>query len=212
LWPIVRRGGPRAFDDHDDQLAALEAANCQPRSLIAHLHSASSGASGFPNPHPFAEVGWLFCHNGTITNDDVKLLASLIGQTYLLKHPLDYAADLDSEYLSTYLVKEVAYRAPQTSSEAAIRTALWIFDANSTGTSNSINFLLTDGERLWACRHTYAGGQEPFLYYRSLGPGSWHASKTPPNPTRAWMAVGNHRLVTLSPTHSPVFTPLLVKQ
>jgi predicted glutamine amidotransferase len=105
IFPIVRRGGPQATLDPDYVLAVNEVLRVGPKAGLAHVRFATSGHNGIPNPHPFIEPGWMFCHNGTTSS---TVLRNLIGQTYLDQHPLDYTnPNIDSELYFVYLMKRI---------------------------------------------------------------------------------------------------------
>lgn len=157
--PRVRRGVLPAHAD----LAFVEAA-CSARShlVLAHVREASVGGISPENTHPFAAGSWLFAHNGTVARFrsspgvragleaaiDPRLRARLRGTT-------------DSErcfYL--FLTRLAAHTRRRPPGLEAVRAALadtvetvaGIADRGAR-TPSSLNFLVSDGRILAACRH-----------------------------------------------------------
>ncbi|WP_319237626.1 class II glutamine amidotransferase [uncultured Propionivibrio sp.] len=130
------------------------------RSLntIAHIRKATQGATGLENTHPFMRElwgrYWIFAHNGNLIDYAPALDGSFlpVGQT-------------DSERAFCHLLQRLRQRFPQTMPAAdALLAALEEFSAE-TRRFGSFNFLLSNGERLFAHRATelhYLVRQAPF--------------------------------------------------
>lgn len=130
------------------------------RSLntIAHIRKATQGATGLENTHPFMRElwgrYWIFAHNGNLIDYAPDFDGSFlpVGQT-------------DSERAFCHLLQRLRQRFPQTMPPAdALHAALEEFAAE-TRRFGSFNFLLSNGERLFAHRATdlhYLIRQAPF--------------------------------------------------
>ena len=171
--PIVRRGGPPADDPNvaEYDISVDEMSDLHPVAAIGHVRAATSGHSGIPNPHPFQQRGMLFAHNGGISTG---MLLQRLGD-YLITHPPDYAAgdpgtgNIDSELYFLYLLKLVD--AQSTSSfGAALPVALreLLADREVVGASPALNFVLTDGDTLYAFHCYGSGSGNPVRYYPAV--------------------------------------------
>lgn len=117
--------------------------------LLAHVRARTVGQSTLANTHPFWCDRWLFAHNGTITNTDFlrartspERLRCIQGQT-------------DSELFFSYLLTRLD-EAGVTAEPASERTdsalSSAVQEARSQPQFGACNFLLSDGEALYAHR------------------------------------------------------------
>lgn len=210
IWPIIRRGGPPANLDPDYVLAMNEAVAAGPKTLLAHVRIATSGHSGVPDPHPFIESGWMFCHNGTINQ---TVLTQLIGSAYLAQHQPDYTSPyIDSELFFIYLMKHIRQVADMSESqsksapaevayfsvEAAIKDAVSNLDnaLNQSGYSSQLTFLLSNGEKIWGCRYADTSPGYYTLYYSWPLPGyNWVVASEPITGDQ-WTPIPMYNMVT----------------
>jgi glutamine amidotransferase len=192
IWPIIRRGGPPANLDPDYVLAMNEAMQVGTKTLLAHVRIATSGHSGVPDPHPFMEPGWMFCHNGTINQ---SVLLQLIDPTYLAQHQPDFTNPyIDSElffiYLMSYVRQAMEINENQSklgemmyiSVEAAITDAISKLDnaLNQSGYSSQLTFLLANGKKIWGCRYADTNPNYYTLYYSwPLPENNWVVASEP---------------------------------
>lgn len=155
--------GARLFLDHnpscESPLAAL-VRHYPIRSLnvIAHIRKATQGRISLENTHPFSRElwgrYWIFAHNGNLTNYEPTLDGSFlpIGQT-------------DSELAFCRLLQDLRQRFPAgMPPEEALHAAIDEFAAQ-TRRFGSFNFLLSNGDSLFAHRTTelhYIIRQAPF--------------------------------------------------
>ena len=214
-WPVVRRGGPRSTEDPDYDLAKLEAMNQNPRALIAHVRTATSGHSGVPDPHPFMEPDWLFAHNGSI---DRPTLIDLIGSDYLDDHQPDYTSpNIDSELYFIYLIKTIeewsedaALSRSSTTIEDAIRHAVSELDiALNAGDHNSeLTFLLSNGEKLWGCRYADVNPNYYTLHYSWPLPGNNWAVASEPVSNDNWTLIPMYHVITFEPGKRLLYTAI----
>lgn len=119
------------------QEATLKAAKSQSPVVIAHLRKASAGSTSVSNTHPFHYRDWIFAHNGTVFGADASFPlrdSQPQGQT-------------DSERFFLYLAENIYNASDRTEALAALlkkNRESWVYSA--------LNFLMTDGEQLWAYR------------------------------------------------------------
>lgn len=183
--PIVRRGGPPANNVYAPEydIAVDEMSDLRPVAAVGHVRAATSGHSGIPDPHPFLHRGLLFAHNGGITS--MSMLRERLGD-YLITHPPDYKPGdtgtdyVDSELYFLYLLKLVDEQAPL-SFGAALPVALreLLADYDVVGPSPALNFVLTDGDTLYAFHCYGSGSTNPVRYFP--GPA------TAPAPSAYWV-------------------------
>jgi predicted glutamine amidotransferase len=142
-----------------------QATELEGRIFNAHVRSASIGGLTLENTHPFVLAGYSFCHNGTIL-DFPKLLedgvAPPIGQT-------------DSEHLFNLLMRDYDPAHPVGSLRGAMLRAV------RSGPLTGLNFLFSDGERLFAYKlgvHSLHWRAEPgrlLVSSEPVGGGFWHS-------------------------------------
>jgi len=156
--PRVRRGVMAAHADEDFVRAGRRARS---RIVLAHVRDASVGRVALENTHPFVEGRWVFAHNGTVAryrrSRSVRdaLLAAIApprrdrlgGQT-------------DSErcfqiFLSRLDLRDRHGRATLSDVRTALAetVALVRAIADRGEHRSTLNFLVSDGRLLCACRH-----------------------------------------------------------
>jgi predicted glutamine amidotransferase len=106
------------------------------RIFNAHVRRATMGGLTPENTHPFCLGNYSFCHNGTVLE-----YPRLLGPNVRTPH-----GDTDSEHLFNLLMCEYD---PADPVDALRRTALRAVDS---GPFSGLNFLFSDGERLYAYR------------------------------------------------------------
>jgi predicted glutamine amidotransferase len=118
---------------HEDD-GFVEATNMSGRIFNVHVRRATMGGLALENTHPFCLGPYTFCHNGTIVNF-TKLLGPGIpepkGQT-------------DSEYFFNFLMHDFDDDHPRRCMRRAVRKLI------ERSPFSGINFLFSDGERLYA--------------------------------------------------------------
>lgn len=117
--------------------------------LVAHIRQRTVGAAILENTHPFRSGRWIFAHNGTI--DDIAYLRSRISEERWVMIRGSTDSELLFAFLLTCLDEEAA---AADASDAAVDSAIdhamdELARASSLG---SYNFVLSDGERLYAHR------------------------------------------------------------
>ncbi len=124
------------------------------RIVVSHVRLASMGELKLENTHPWIYKGWVFAHNGSI--DRGKLLA-LLEEEYRA----DLVGDTDSEVFFHLIIQEYSYTRDPV--KAIINAVNMIVD-NRIGFS-SLNFIASDGLRLYALRYASRNLDYYTLYY-----------------------------------------------
>jgi glutamine amidotransferase len=159
--PRVSKQPKAAYGDPD---FARRAHEVSPKTFIAHIRFASTGALELRNTHPFEQRGRLFAHNGVI--EDLTALDAHLGDALGLVH-----GDTDSERLFALITREIAARAGDV--EAGIAAACaWVA---SNLPVFAINFVLLTAHDLWALR--YPDTHELFVLERKPGTRLEHSSR-----------------------------------
>ncbi len=192
--PIVLRGQSAANTDPNFNLAANEVAGSGAIIAVGHVRRASSGLVNIPDPHPFERYKdgkwWLFCHNGGI---DKTILINLIGTQYLAQNPPSVGNNqgewIDSELYFIYVLK--CCEQNNWNIQNGIEKAVADICNQVPGTSETLNFLLTDGTTVWG----FCKGNT--LYYYKDSQYLAIASQYPTASQGAWITISNYYLVTL---------------
>lgn len=135
---------------HRDREFAAEARSVRSHLFVAHVRHATRGRTCPENTQPFAHDSFVFVHNGTIDG-----LEDLPGSSGFL------LGDTDSERYFALLRHQIG-EAPNTLT--GIRKAVEWIRENCTYTS--LNFLLADGDSLYALR--FPGTKDFCLHARRL--------------------------------------------
>jgi len=154
----LRRGTLAAHSDR----AFLEAAQAaRSRIVVAHVRDASVGPVAEVNTHPFSWQRWLFAHNGTVARwRTVRRVREAIEAAIDPALRRLVRGDTDSErcfYLFLTLLPERARAGEATVAEVrraladTTRLVQGIADRRG-GKPSSLNFLVSDGRILAACR------------------------------------------------------------
>jgi predicted glutamine amidotransferase len=168
-WGIgwYENGAARLLRDdnpaHEDPafVAAVRAA--RPALVVAHVRDASCGPVAPENTHPFQHGRWLFAHNGTVArfakSDAVRdALEAEIDPD--LRAQLEGETDSERCFL-LFLSRLRATVGPGAEAElpdvrkamaATVETVVRLADAGAER-SSTLNFLVSDGRLLAACRH-----------------------------------------------------------
>jgi glutamine amidotransferase len=139
--------GVRHFVDHEpastSPVAELIARYpIKSRHVVAHIRKATEGAVALENCHPFVRElwgrYWVFAHNGTLKDFHPRLHGNFrpVGQT-------------DSERAFCWLMQELAKSHVSVPSVAELTLTLCEL-APQIARHGSFNFLLSNGEALWA--------------------------------------------------------------
>ena len=131
------------------------------QNVIAHIRKATQGRVALENTHPFSRKlwgrYWVFAHNGDLKGFNPRLHASF--------HPV---GSTDSELAFCWLMQELA-KAHASLPPIAELTATLRELVPAIAAFGSFNFMLSNGEALWAhCSTTlsYLVRQHPFRHAR----------------------------------------------
>ena len=124
------------------------------RIVVSHVRLASVGGRSAGNTHPWLYRGWVFAHNGTIY--DRRALLGLLHGEYR-----GFEGDTDSEVFFHLVVQEAESLGDPVE---GIRSAVEKVVAEGIGFS-SLNFIASDGGRLYALRYAAESPGYYTLYY-----------------------------------------------
>ncbi|KDB50657.1 glutamine amidotransferase [Sphaerotilus natans subsp. natans DSM 6575] len=139
--------GLRLFVDHQSAAESPVAAMIRhypirSRHIVTHIRKATQGRVALENTHPFVRElwgrYWVFAHNGNLVDYHPKLHASF--------HPV---GDTDSERAFCWLMQELAKNHARMPSIPDLTQTLAEL-APQIARHGTFNFLLSQGEALWA--------------------------------------------------------------
>jgi len=186
--PQVRRGVMAAHADADFVRAGRSARS---RIVLAHVRDASVGKVALENTHPFVEGRWVFAHNGTVARykRSRRVREALLAAISPVRRRL-LVGETDSERCFQLFLSRLDLRAGKGRAGVAdVRTALsetvaLVCAIADRGEHRStLNFLVSDGRLLCACRHgkplhvsAPAGGARRFaVASEPIGRSGWEA-------------------------------------
>ena len=202
----------------------------RPQAAIGHVRLGTSGHLGIPDPHPFvrphprrapgASPGLLFAHNGSL---DAYRLRQRIGRSYLETHPPDYGTmteldvqHIDSELYYIYLLKLVEERPELPFAEALLEAVRAIaMDDEVTAFNPRLNFVMTDGDTLYAMNYYGETNSKPLYYYPQTARNDppiqsayWVVASEPLGSTPGWSVLPARTLAVFVPGQAPRLLPL----
>ena len=188
---------------HDHNLAALG------RSLYADLwfgfvRAATEGHPANPaNSQPFADGEILFMHNGFLRDFARQFRPAL--SAGLSPHIAGaIQGNTDSEYLFA-LLRELLVDDADLALETALAELCARVDDIADGTPALLNFLVSEGSRLYAVRHA-CNDNCPSLYYCTDDerfPGAQLIASEPLDDSGIWQPVPEHHILILDPDEPP---------
>jgi len=208
--PRIRRGVMAAHADDDFVRAGRRARS---RIVIAHVRDASVGRVALENTHPFLEGRWVFAHNGTVARYKRSgvVRAALLAAISPARR-LRLRGETDSERCFQLFLSRLDQRAGRgRPSIADVRTALsetvaLVCAIADRGEHRStLNFLVSDGRMLCACRHG-----KPLQVSASAGDGHVFAVASEPIGRAGWEVVPEGGFVGIDGSLATVRGPLTV--
>jgi predicted glutamine amidotransferase len=220
--PVVERGEPEAPDDPRFTRARNHATLYAGSGAIAHIRNASSGpTSGIPDPHPFSRYSayrtyhMFFAHNGTMDPDMLLNLIHNANPNYMTMNPPDYTPEfLDSDLYALFIIEMIDMNSDK-SIEECIRLAVTAIDSACYTGSAQCNFVMFDGNTLYAVNYSRSPIDALSLYlYAPQGRTDFWAIASEPldNLQQHWIAVPNSTLVVLKPHTTPRLLDVLVEK
>ncbi len=207
--PLFYRGGPPASDPYDPDFdrAVGEIASVSPRAALGHVRAASSSHPDVPDPHPFQHDGLVFVHNGTLSATPIlEYLLNTEPRDFLETHPPEYTSGhIDSELYMLYLLKFMQVH-PGLPRAEALRQAIFALGPEVSG--SRLNFLLTEGDTLYALR--YNDGQGVVFGPGDLTTASpyWVAASESVGHGMAWHTIPEFCLAVFVPGQAPQLYPV----
>jgi glutamine amidotransferase len=183
--PEIRRGVMAAHADADFAAAARTALS---RVVLAHVRDASVGGVALENTHPFVEGPWVFAHNGTVARfARVRGVRQGLEREIGAERRRRLRGDTDSERLfQLFLARLAACAEGRRPGLPEVRRAMGevvrrVARIADRGTLRStMNFLVSDGRLLAACRHgkplhvaLHAAGDVFAVASEPIGRGGW---------------------------------------
>jgi glutamine amidotransferase len=161
--PALIKNTTAAFDDRS---FSSEAEKLYTTAAIAHIRKATVGTPSQLNTHPFQFLNWVFAHNGTVTGFD-RIESQLASET-LPEYQKLRKGTTDSEQYFLWLLtqlRESNLLSPESTNfstptnqqiKGHLRRAVMQLESRCLKAVPSLlprlNFLLTDGTTLVACR------------------------------------------------------------
>ncbi len=171
-WPEIQKKTTAAYDD---LLFSSTAEKVYSTAIIAHVRRATVGRNSIYNTHPFISGRWTFAHNGTLSGFDT------IGPELDLETNPDLQAqrkgETDSEQYFLWLLSHMQEHGIEEIGKDNTNGLVEILEESVTQLADRcqsaapdkiprLNFLLTDGTTLVACRwnHTLYMIQRQGIY------------------------------------------------
>jgi len=156
--PTVRRGVMAA---HADEAFVRAARHARSHLVLAHVRDASIGRVAIENTHPFVAGSWVFAHNGTVARfKKSRSVRDVIEGAIAPRLRARIRGDTDSERcFLLFLTRLAAHARRGPPGLEAVRDALAEVVDLVTGIADrgdarsTLNFLVSDGRLLAACRH-----------------------------------------------------------
>ena len=155
-----KNNSARVFKEPKDALHSRKfqkkAKNIKSKIIIAHIRSKTQGKSSIKNTHPFKYKSWIFAHNGNI---DIKnILKANIKSKYLK----NIEGETDSELFFYWLLQNIN---ESKNISKGIKKAINFVEKNKKSKTDSLNFILSDGNKLFALRDAFKNKKWFSLYY-----------------------------------------------
>lgn len=215
--PLIRRGGPPASHpvDPDYDRAVNEWIALRPRCLLGHVRAASSGLRGIPDPHPFEHAGLVFAHNGSLPAGELVDILLDADPAFFDTHPPDYLEEpIDSEIYFLYLVRSMEVHADRSRTDAIL---LGVRDLALRFPTSRLNFVMSQGDTLWAARIAPYDEWDPVRYFPAATPGESNAVGSPywcvaseivGSTEDGWAAIPARHMGVFVPGRPPQFLPV----
>ncbi|MEI6226920.1 MAG: class II glutamine amidotransferase [Deltaproteobacteria bacterium] len=187
--PRVRRGVMAA---HADEAFVEAGRTARSRIVIAHVRDASVGRVAIENTHPFVEGRWVFAHNGTVARyKRSRVVREALLAAISAPRRRRLVGETDSERCFQLFLSRLDLRAgrgratvDEVRTALAETVALVCAIADRGELRSTLNFLVSDGRLLCACRHG-----KPLHVSARAGGGHLFAVASEPIGKTGWEAV-----------------------
>lgn len=129
--------------------------------IISHVRLSTQGIRTRENTHPFVYRNWIFAHNGNI---DIK---SQIKEQLLQKYAEKIMGETDSEVFFLFLIQFIEQN---NNVIEGIKEAIKFIENNKGIKTTSLNFLLTNGKKIYALRKAFEKINYYSLFYLNRDP------------------------------------------
>ncbi len=124
------------------------------QAMLVHIRLASVGSVHERNTHPFSAGPWVFMHNGTLKN--FERARSALEAEIAPQYRAQLRGETDSErcfgLFRTYLEERTGFDDVTQALSRTFRTVEAICDDQHEGKRSAMNFLVSDGLRVFATR------------------------------------------------------------
>jgi len=207
----IERGAERAYTDDDYDTVVSQINSAEPKVTLAHIRNCvggccDHGGETIDDPHPFVRTkngkSWTFIHNGVV---NVNLAKSLVGQDYLDDNPLNCSGvceqnqNCDSEVFFLLLLKHIEENGWHISN-GLVEAINELIDAGEDG---GLNFILSDGVKMWAFRRQSAPHHTLYYLYNGSTRYAAVASEYPSASQGNWVAIDDYELVVFTSGKEP---------
>ena len=212
----INRGAQQASNDPGYDTVVQQINASEPKITLAHIRNCQNGCcchgcETIDDPHPFMRVKngktWTFIHNGVVHE---SLALPLLGD-YLTDNPLNCSGvcpdnqHCDSEIYFLLLLKYIENNSWHVTN-GIVEGINALVNAGETG---GLNFILSDGEKMWAFRRHQLSSHT--LYYLNDTSGGYAAvaSQYPSSTQEDWVEMDDYQLVQLSSHTEPLVINVL---
>jgi predicted glutamine amidotransferase len=172
-WRLHRGTAPAGVDARFHDLAARSRGHL----LVAHVRQKTVGPTRLENSHPFVRDGWVFAHNGTITDQETVRAGTSARRLG------EIAGDTDSELFFAHLLTRLDERGLLRPGDEHARLSVTALVHEVTAELRAarigaFNFLLSDGHTTYAHRCGRSlfvlerGPADPVRERREVAPGA----------------------------------------
>lgn len=157
-------GVPKVFKEDIEDVGGIEnyrfekVKTVRSKIIISHVRYATSGRKTSKDAHPFEYGGWIFAHNGGI---DEECIMGYLKETYRNTR----TSGTDSEVYFLLIMQSIQERQNILD---GIKEAIEI--VKSCGSYTGLNFIMSDGENLYAYRDASRRFDYYSLYYLKRTP------------------------------------------
>lgn len=129
--------------------------------VVSHVRFSTQGKKAIKNTHPFKDKNWIFAHNGNV---DIRTkLIGILNPNYKNK----IMGETDSEVLFYWLLQNIE---ENKNIIEGIKKGISFIESNKGDSTTSLNFILTNGENLFALRKAFCNINHYSLYYLCRDP------------------------------------------